>query len=208
MKWFVLLLIVAVPACKSKGVPCFIDVSDIIKGSPRKLITIKDSSYKITALYDAGWDSLKGGAYLFYPNQLLKSYTFYQNRVPVYSENYDELGYLVKTQGSPMVDRVINELGEDSAYVEVYFFNPKKSYQQLNIKINNNAPANYSLGKDSSYSNMQSITFGFNTSNMSRINMYSQIKYTDDCNKVEHVLSDSIFLVKEPHSGLAPAPGK
>jgi len=208
MKWFVLLLIVAVTACKSKGVPCFIDVSDIIKGSPRKLITIKDSSYKITALYDAGWDSLKGGAYLFYPNQLLKSYTFYQNRVPVYSENYDELGYLVKTQGSPMVDRVINELGEDSAYVEVYFFNPKKSYQQLNIKINNNAPANYSLGKDSSYSNMQSITFGFNTSNMSRINMYSQIKYTDDCNKVEHVLSDSIFLVKEPRSGLAPAPGK
>ena len=208
MKWFVLLLIVAVAACKSRGVPCFIDVTDIIKGSPKKLITIKDSSYKITALYDAGWDSLKGGAYLFYPNQLLKSYTFYQNKVPVYSENYDELGYLIKTQGSPMVDRVINELGEDSAYVEVYFFNPKKSYQQLNIKINNNAPANYSLAKDSSYSNMQSITFGVNTSNMSRINMYSQIKYTDDCNKVEHVLSDSIFLIKDSRSGLAPAPVK
>ena len=168
MKWFVLLLIVAVAACKSRGVPCFIDVTDIIKGSPKKLITIKDSSYKITALYDAGWDSLKGGAYLFYPNQLLKSYTFYQNKVPVYSENYDELGYLIKTQGSPMVDRVINELGEDSAYVEVYFFNP----------------------------------------NMSRINMYSQIKYTDDCNKVEHVLSDSIFLIKDSRSGLAPAPVK
>jgi len=92
--------------------------------------------------------------------------------------------------------------------VEVYFFNPKKSYQQLNIKINNNAPANYSLSKDSSYSNMQSITFGFNTSNMNRINMYSQIKYTDDCNKVEHVLSDSIFLVKDSRSGLAPASSK
>ena len=55
-----------------------------------KLITLKDSGHKITALYDEGWDSLKGGAYLFYPNQLLKSYTFYQNRVAVYMESYDE----------------------------------------------------------------------------------------------------------------------
>ncbi len=205
MKWFVFLLVVSVSACKSRGVPCFIDATDIIKGSPKKLTTVKDSGYRIIALYDEGWDSLKGGAYLFYPNQLLKSYTFYQNRVAVYSENYDEKGYLINTKGSPMVDRVINELGDDSAYVQVYFFRPKKSYQQLNIKINNNPPVDYSLEKDSNYSNMQSITFGFNTSNMNQVNMYSHIKYTDDCAKVEHVLSDSIFLVKDAKTGLAPA---
>lgn len=208
MKWLALLLIISVCACKSKGVPCFIDATDIIKGSPKKLITVKDSGFRITALYDEGWDSLKGGAYLFYPNQLLKSYTFYQNRVAVYSENYDEQGYLVHTQGSPMVDRVINELGDDSAYVQVYFFKPKKSYQQLNIKINNNPPVNYSLETDSNYSNLQSVTFGFNTGNMNQVNMYSHIKYTDDCAKVEHVLSDSIFLVKDSKTGLAPAAAK
>jgi hypothetical protein len=205
MKWFALLLIVAGYSCKSKGVPCLIDVSDIVKGSARKLITIKDSGYKITALYDEGWDSLKGGAYLFYPNEFLKSYTFYQNRVAVYSENYDEHGYLQSTKGSPMVDRVINELNEDSAYVQVYFFRPKKSYQQLNIKINNDASANYTLGKDSIYSNMQSVTFGVNTSNLNRINMYSRITYMDECTKVEHVLSDSLFLVKDSRNGLTPA---
>src|SRR4029453_12395480 len=126
------------------------------------------------------------------------------NRIAVYSENYDEYGYLVRTQGSPMVDRVINELGEDSAYVEVYFFNPKKSYQQLHVKINNDS-SHYSLGMDSIFSNMQSVVFGFNTGNLSRINMYSQIKYTDECNKVEHILSDSISLVKDSRSGLSPA---
>ena len=43
MKWFALLLIISVIACKSKGVPCLIDVYGYLKGSPRKLITIKDS---------------------------------------------------------------------------------------------------------------------------------------------------------------------
>jgi hypothetical protein len=205
MKWIALVLILSVPACKSKSRPCLIDATDILKGSFRKLITLKDTSYKIKALYDDGWDSLKGGAYLFYPNELLKSYTFYQNKLAVYSETYDEHGYLINTKGSPMVDRIINELGDDSAYVQVYFFKPMKSYQKLNIKINNNAQVNYALGKDSVYSNMQSITFGINTSNLKRINMYSQIKYMDDCNQVEHVLSDSIFLIKDPHNGLSPA---
>jgi hypothetical protein len=205
MKWLALLLIISVSACKSKGPPCLIDATDIVKGSIHKLITIKDSGFKITALYDDGWDSLKGGAYLFYPSELLKSYTFYQNRVAVYSENYDEQGYMIHTQGSPMVDRVINDLGQDSAYVQVYFYKPLKSYQKLNIKINNSVAVNYVLEKDTVYSNMQTVTFGINTSDLNQISMYSQIKYMDDCSKVEHVLSDSIFLVKDSRNGLAPA---
>jgi hypothetical protein len=205
MKCFAFVLIVSVSACKSKGLPCFIDAADIIKGSHRKLITVKDSGYKISALYDEGWDSLKGGAYLFYPNELLKSYTFYQNRVAVYNETYDEHGYLIRTQGSPMVDRVINEINEDSAYVEVYFFKPKKTYQQLNIKINNNPAVNYSLGNDTVYSNVQSVVFGITTSELNRINLYSRITYMDECTKVEHILSDSLFLVKDSRNGLTPA---
>jgi hypothetical protein len=205
MKWFALLLIISIYACQSKAPPCLIDVTDILKGSPMKLITTRDSGNKITALYDEGWDSLKGGVYLFYPNELLKSYTFYQNKQAVYTENYDARGYLINTQGSPMVDRVINELGQDSAYVQVYFYRPMKSFQQLNIKINNNKAINYTLEKDSTYSNMQSVTFGINTSDLNRINMYSQIKYMDECTKIEHVLSDSIFLVKDSRNGLVPA---
>jgi hypothetical protein len=208
MKWVTLLLIIFLSACKNRKPICLIDATDLLKGSPGKLISVKDSNYKIIALYDHGWDSLKGGAYLFYPNEFLKSYTFYQNRVAVYNETYDEHGYLIHTMGSPMVDRVINELGEDSAYVQVYFYKPMKSYQQLNIKINNGTAIYYTLGTDTIYSNMQSVTFGINTSDLTHINMYSQIKYLDDCTKVEHVLSDSLFLIKDPHNGLIPANSK
>ncbi len=208
MKWAILLLVVSLIACKNRNPPCLIDATDLMKGTPGKLIVVKDSGYKITALYDEGWDSLKGGAYLFHPNEFLKSYTFYQNRVAVYSENYDEHGYLIRTTGSPMVNRIINELGEDSAYVEVYFYKPLKSYQQLNIKINNGPAVNYNLQTDTTYSNMQSVTFGINTSGMTKISMYSQIKYLDDCSKAEHILSDSLFLIKDPHNGLTPASAK
>jgi hypothetical protein len=208
MKWLPLMMFFFIFACRSKGPVCLISTTDILKNTTVKLITLKDSGHKITALYDEGWDSLKGGAYLFYPNQLLKSYTFYQNRVAVYMESYDEYGYLIGTKGSPMVDRVINDLGNDSAYVQVYFFSPMKSYQQLNIKINNNPAVNYTLQKDTVYSDMLSTTFGINTDSLSQINMYSRIKYLDNCSKIEHVLSDSVSLIKDPKNGLSAAPAK
>ena len=208
MKWSALLLIIFLSACKTKGPACKINVTDILKGGSGTLITVKDAGNKITALYDSGWDSLKGGAYLFYPNGQLKSYTFYQNKAPVYNEIYDENGHLTHTQGSPMVDRVINELGLDSAFVQVYFFGVIKSYEQLNIKINRNAAVNYKLENDTIYSNMKSVTFGINTSDLTKINMYSRIKYLDNCTKIEHILSDSLFLVKDPHIGPAPPAAK
>ncbi|HSZ33146.1 MAG TPA: hypothetical protein VK772_07535 [Puia sp.] len=208
MKWIGLILIVLLSACKNKTPACLIDVSDILKGSKGKIITIKDSGNKVVALYDEGWDSLKGGAYLFYPNQFLKSYTFYQNKVAVYSEVFDEHGYLTHSIGSPMVARVINDMGEDSAYVQVYFYKPMKTYQLLNIKINNNKAVNYKLETDTNYSNLQSVTFGINTTDLNHINMYSQIKYMDDCTKIEHILSDSLFLIKDSHNGLTPASAK
>ena len=62
-----------------------------------------------------------------------------------------------------MVDRIINDMGQDSAYVQVYFFKPMKTYQELNIKINNSAPVNYKLENDTIFSNLKSVTFGINT---------------------------------------------
>jgi hypothetical protein len=206
MRWSALLLIVIISACKSKGPACFIDKTDILKGAQKKLIQVKDSGNRVTALYDEGWDSLKGGAYILYPNEFLKSYTFYENQAAVYNETYDEHGYLVHTQGSPMVNRVINEMNLDTAYVQVFFYDMLKTYQDLSIQINKNPPVLYKLQDDSVYANMKSVTFGINISEMDRINMYSRIVYTDNCTKVEHVLSDSLFLLKDPNKGLIPAP--
>jgi hypothetical protein len=208
MKWVTVLLVISIFACKSKRVVCLIDATDILKGVSKNITINKDSGNRITSIYDEGWDSLKGGVYLFYPNQFLKSYTFYQGKAAVYSENYDENGYLIQTKGSPMVARIINDMGQDSAYVQVYFYKPMKSYDKLNIKINNAAPVNYNLENDTIYSNMKSVTFGINTTDQNRINMYSQIKYVDECTKIEYVLSDSLFLVKDSQTGLTPASAK
>jgi hypothetical protein len=208
MKWAAPLLIIFLFACKSGDHACIISATDILKGAPKKLITTKDAGNKIIALYETGWDTLSGGAYLFYPNELLKSYTFYQNKAAVYSEVYDEHGFLTHTQGSPMVNRVINELGTDSAYVQVYFYKILKSYQQLNIKINNDSPVNYNLADDTSYANMKSIVFGINTTGLKHISMYTRIKYMDDCAKIEHVLSDSLFLMKDSLNELVPSISK
>jgi hypothetical protein len=208
MKWFALLLVIILSACKSRGPACFIDTTDILKGGQNKLISIKDSGYKVTALYDKGWDSLKGGAYLFYPSEFLKSYTFYQNRIAVYNETYDERGYLIHSMGSPMVNRVINEINLDTAYVEVFFYKAMKTFQDLSIQINKNPPVHYKLENDTLFSNMKSVTFGINISDMDKINMYSRIVYTDDCTKIEHILSDSLFLIKDPVNGLVPASPK
>jgi hypothetical protein len=208
MKWAILLFILSLYACKTKHPACFIDATDIIKRSPQKLISVKDSGYKIAALYDEGWDSLKGGAYLFYPNEFLKSYIFYQSRKPVYMELYDKHGVLVKTTGSPMVSRIINELGEDSVYVEVQFFSLMKTYQSLNIKINKGSAVSYPLVTDSLFSNIKTVTFGFNSTDLHAISMYSHIIYTDDCTKTEHILSDSVLLIKDSRTGLGPATSK
>jgi hypothetical protein len=208
MKWATLILFLILSACKDKKVVCLIDATDILKGATSNSIVQKDSSYKIVAIYDQGWDSLKGGVYLFYPNQFLKSYTFYQAKKPVYVEQYDENGNLVQTSGSPMVARIINDMGQDSAFVQVYFYNPMKSYRNLNIKINNNPAETFALSRDTFYSNMKSVTFGINTTDQNHINMYSQIIYLDECTKIEHILNDSLFLVKDSQTGLSPASGK
>ena len=208
MKWAFLLLIISFISCKPKLKPCFLDATDILKGATKKLITVYSEKHTVTALYDSDWDSLKGGAYLFFPDEHLKSYTFYQSGKPVYNETYDDSGYLLQTQGSPMVDRVITELNEDSASVQVYFFSVVKSYQELNIKINDLVAVNYPLSKDTNYANMKTVSFGITTTDLKKINMYSQVKYLDECNQIEHVLSDSLFLVKNPNIGPAPPVAK
>jgi len=208
MKWAVALLLLANFACKSKGPACIVNANDIIKGSPKKLITVYSSTHLISALYDEGWDSLKGGAYLFYPDEHLKSFTFYQSGNPVYTESYDDAGYLLNSKGSPMVDRIITELSEDTMNVQVYFYKSMKTYQQLSLQINNTTSRQFDLTKDTTYANMNSASFNISTSDLTHIHMYSQVKYMDDCNKVEHILNDSIFLLKDPHIGPAPAGSK
>jgi hypothetical protein len=206
MKWYLPLWIIMFCACRSKNPTCPIKVDDVMKGKTSHTITVKDTRSVVTAVYDEGWDSLKGGAYLFYPDGQLKSYTFYQSRKAVYQENYDEQGRLTQIKGSPMVDRVINEINTDTAYVEVYFFKLRKTFRQLQIKINRLPETSYALKDDTLFANMKTATFGLSTTGLSKIDMYTRIQWINECTSAENILSDSLFLVKDPD--IRPAPSR
>lgn len=207
MKWIFIFLLSSIASCK-KGPICFLTSADIQKHVPQKLLIAYAAGQKITSLYDPGWDSSKGGVYLFYPDDKLKSYTFYQNnKKPVYREEYNENGLMVRSEGSPMVDRIITEVNLDSAYFQIYFFKLQKTFQNLKITINHHPPLQFPLVDDSVYSNIKVVSFGLNTKDLTNLNIYSRLEYLNDCSKIDHVLSDTLLLIKNPH--ISPAnPGK
>jgi len=207
MKWIFVFLLLSLAACK-QGPVCFLTSSDIQKQSPQKLLVTRDAGNKITRLADAGWDSTKGGVYAFYPDEKLKSYSFYQNnKKAVYREEYNKNGVMTRSEGSPMVDRIITEVNLDSAFVQIYFFKLQKTFQPLQITINHNPVLQFPLTDDSLYSNIKMVSFGLNTENMTSLNIYSRLEYMNDCSKIDHVLTDTLRLVKNPH--ISPAvPGK
>ena len=207
MKWIFIFLLSSIASCKTVPI-CFLTSADIQKHAPQKLLIAYAAGQKITSLYDPGWDSAKGGVYLFYPDDKLKSYTFYQNnKKPVYREEYNENGLMVRSEGSPMVDRIITEVNLDSAYFQIYFFKLQKTFQNLKITINHHPPLQFSLVDDSVYSNIKVVSFGLNTKDLTNLNIYSRLEYLNDCSKIDHVLSDTLLLIKNPH--ISPAnPGK
>ncbi|MDP4213601.1 MAG: hypothetical protein Q8926_13320 [Bacteroidota bacterium] len=207
MRWIFICLLFSITSCKT-GPICFITSADIQMHAPRKLLAAHDAERRITALYDAGWDSARGGAYLFYPDDKLKTYTYYQSgKKPVYREEYSENGVMERSEGSPMVDRIITEINLDSAYVQIYFFRLQKTFQNLKITINRNPPMQFPLVDDSVNANIKEVSFGLNTKDMTNLDIYSRVEYLDDCSKIDHVLSDTLLLVKNPH--ISPAnPGK
>jgi hypothetical protein len=206
MKRMLASLLFFLAACKA-GPVCFLTSADIQKQSPQPLLASYGPAQKISSLADPGWDSTKGGVYLFYPDGHLKSYTFYLNdKKPVYREEYNENGVMVRSEGSPMVDRVITEVDLDSAYFEIYFFGLQKTFRPLQISINHNTPIPFTLTADSTYSGIRSVAFGLNTKDMTRLDVYSRVEYLDDCSKADHVLTDTLRLLKDPH--LEPAPAK
>jgi hypothetical protein len=207
MKWIIVVVLIGLVSCK-QGPVCFVTSADIQKSSPKKLLMDSAGPGKVTALYDSGWDSVKGGAFVFYPDDKLKSYTFYQNnRKAVYREEYNENGLMVRSEGSPMVDRIITEINLDSAYVQIYFFKLQKVFQSLKITINHNPPLLFPLADDTAYSHLKVVSFGLNTKDMTNLSIYSRVEYLDDCSRINHVLSDTLLLVKNPH--ISPAsPGR
>ncbi len=204
MKWTILPVFLLLASCKNDGPACPVTAAEIRRQSPKPLLAEMSNGREVSALYDNGWDSLEGGAYLFYPNGNLRSYSFYQkNKALVYSEVFDEKGVLLHAQGSPMVDRLITQVGEDSAFVRIYFYNLGKEYRDLEVKINDKQPMHFAVRPDSVYAHLDRVSFGLNIKDMPKLNMYSHIAYTDECTRAEHLLSDSIFLVRNPD--LSPA---
>ena len=106
---------------------------------------------------------------------------------------------MTRSEGSPMVDRIITEVNLDSAWIQIYFFKLQKTFQQLQITINHSPALHFSLVDDSLYSNIKVVSFGLDTKGMNSLNIYSRLEYMNDCSKIDHVLTDTLRLVKNPH---------
>ena len=57
----------------------------------------------------------------------------------------------------------------------------------------------FSLVDDSVNANIKAVSFGLNTKVLTNLDIYSRVEYLNDCSKVDHVLSDTLLLVKNPH---------
>jgi len=145
---------------------------------------------------DKGVDSIKGGQYVFYGNARLKSYTFFQNRSAyTFREEYDSLGKIVKTIGSPLVDTQIAETKGDSVIVKYFFYSLNRKFVNAYAILNYTKPiANGTPLIDTLYSNIASFEFGVKTKNLPTFTITLKADYVNMSKRIDEVILDTINL--------------
>lgn len=199
-KLIAVIFISSIVACKSKKVRCTPTCDDIIQQTGTKTFIPDMVKGHIVEINDVGIDSVKGGAYFFDTSKNLKSYKFFENmKAFTYDEEYDKGGDLTKTTGKPLVDRVIREVNKDSAFIRLYFFSLNKTYQKLNVQINDSLSLDLDLYKDTTYSNMKLASFGLSTRGLRSIECKLKITYKNGCDNKYYDIKDTISLNKNPY---------
>jgi len=182
--------------CKHNNNPCVVKAAGLYKTDSGKLFVV-DKLNKI--MRDKGKDSIKGGEYEFYQNEVIKSYKFYQSmNAFTYSEEYDSTGKITKKEGSPMLYVNIKEIGLDSANFSLYFFALNRIYTQAYISINNKRKVSLIPTPDTLFSNMSIISHGVNTGDLNEFSLFVQAEYFDLCNSSSGVIYDTIKLRAKP----------
>lgn len=182
--------------CKEKKIDEVCELSklyifskDLNKVFPTQKIRPQKSEYR-----DRGYDSIRGGYYIFDELNFLKEYFFFSTKeVYTYHEIFDKDSG-VNVQGNPIVFNKVDRITIDSFNVIKYISAINKVYDSLYIKSNTGKMISAKLYKDTIYSNMLSASFGYNFQNQDEIVLYSSIHQTDRCFNKSQIIRDTIRI--------------
>ncbi len=181
--------------CSERKQNCTITVDQLFLLEGKKVFGTNYEKDQFLEVRDKAEDSVIGGYYTFYPNGHLKSYHFFINMVTyVYKEEYDINGEQRELEGIPLVYNIAEFPNRDSLYIKAYFFTLNKNYGQISVKTMNGRSFLLHLQKDTLFSNMSYVYFGFDFGGFENIEVYFSASYENTClNKLDWV-RDTIHL--------------
>ncbi len=190
-------------SCVSKNKNCNVTPDDILNKYSNKVYIIYKKDGTIMAISDSGINKFNRGVYYFSDKGVLKSYKYFKDTIAYsYNEEYDEAGQLTRHEGAVLVDRTINEINIDSAFITASFFSLHKTYRNLSVLINDSLKLELPLKDDSLFSNIKTASFGFNTHNLRQIKILFSIPYVNACTGKDTIIVDTTNLVKNPRLNL------
>ncbi len=180
-------------SCKPKPI-CSTTKEDLLQYS-KDLVFAVDSTNPNTDFRDIGIDSIVGSSYSFYPNGQLKGYDFFIGKdTAIYKAQYDSLGRLKFQRGEPMV-RKTAELSGDSLAIKFFLLTLNINYKSIVISFPDSMNIPLKLTVDSSFSNVQAVTFVLRGLTEPKIiNGTFTIDYENICKKEPRKFIDSIRL--------------
>jgi hypothetical protein len=198
-----LLLVLFLGGCNSEPSGCKIYASDILNKYSSIVYVVTRKKNNILGIADYGRGKLRGGAYYFYPDGMLRYYKFFQKDSAYnYDEEYNEKGEFVKSVGRPLVDEEIKEITKDSVFITFYFFALHKVYQAPRISFNNNLAPAIALNTDTTFSNMKSVSIGINHKNLHHFKVILSCDYLNECTLKESPIYDTLSFIKNPELNL------
>jgi hypothetical protein len=119
------LLIATQMSCNTEGTSnCKSPTSDEVINRYKDLLDISSNESDLSELKvytDKQFLPVKGGQYSFYRNNVLKSYSFYQNSTTArYREDFDQNGLLNNREGNPILFTKIEEVSKDTLVFNLY----------------------------------------------------------------------------------------
>ncbi len=192
------LLVLFIVGCTNKKTNCTITADELFEQQGNKKLTIFSIKDRINKVINNGFDSTNG-VYSFYKNGHLQHYRFFANsEAYTYSEEYNEDGQLIKTEGNPLVYNSTELKTKDSIIFELYFLDLQKQYGTVKVTTNANQSLNLILKDDSVFTNMKYGSFGINRKGFDHIRIYINTEYQSRCDSKMHALSDTIALGYTP----------
>ena len=184
----------SVVSCNQSTDNCLITSESILRSQAKKIFVIDGHDGLPNDICDRGEDSINMvGSYTFFKSGALKSYAFYSSGDTfTYKEDYDSLGNLVNTTGTPMVLRDIQTVVKDSSVFKEYFFTLNRSFEPfIRVTINNKNTKLIKLEEDSLRSNILFFKVGFNTSTVNKIEIATSVKFTNLFTGKSQIATDS-----------------